>query len=251
MRILIISDIHANLHALRAVSKHAEGKYDRVACLGDIVGYGADPNGACEWVREYCATTIRGNHDRACIGDAVVQDFNDNAQLACAWTLQELTEENRQWLQNLPAGPLNVLDGGKEDFFICHGSPRDEDEYITDKMTACSLFSSMPGNVVFFGHTHWQGGYRIAPGRAWEMLPPKPTDADRLHLFDPDKGYLMNPGSVGQPRDNDPRAAYALFDSEDRMVRLCRAEYDIQGAQKAIIDAGLPSFLAFRLGEGI
>ncbi len=251
MRILILSDIHANLHALQAVVKDAAGKYDRAVCLGDVVGYGADPNACSEWVREHCALTVRGNHDRACVGDPVVEDFNNNAQMACAWTNKTLTQANREWLLNLPAGPLNALEGGSDDFFLCHGSPRDEDEYVTDKDTACSLFSWMPGNVVFFGHTHWQGGYRIAPGRAWEMLPPKPADADRLHLFDPEKGYLMNPGSVGQPRDNDPRASYALFDTTDRTVRLCRVLYDIEGAQQAILDAGLPAFLAFRLGEGM
>ena len=246
MRILILSDIHGNLQALNAVVEHAAGTYDNVVCLGDVVGYGADPNAVSEWVRQNVALTIRGNHDRACVGDPVIEDFNDNAQFSCLWTLERLTESNRTWLKELPAGPQPF-----EGFYMCHGSPRDEDEYVTDRMTAISLFPFMPGNLCFFGHTHWQGGFRIAPGRMWVVEPPKHQEQERIHFLDRDKAFLINPGSVGQPRDLDPRAGYAILDTDAWSVALRRTTYDIRKAQLTILSAGLPHFLAGRLSEGL
>jgi predicted phosphodiesterase len=237
VRFLILSDIHANRHALEAVMEHARG-YDRILCLGDIVGYGADPNATADWVRANVPLVVRGNHDRACTGDPVIEEFSENAYCAAKWTERLLTEENRKWLSNLPRGPVPV-----DDFFLCHGSPADEDEYVTSSYEAAFQYRHMPGEVCFFGHTHLQGTFALRPGRVWYVAP------DRDLAIEPETGYLINPGSVGQPRDHDPRAAYAIYDSDARMVQFRRTKYDIAGAQKAIRRAGLPEYLAARLEQ--
>ncbi len=239
MRFLILSDIHANRHALEAVIAHAEGGYDRILCLGDVVGYGGDPNATSEWVRLHVPVTVRGNHDRACTGDPVVEDFSENAYLAAKWTVTQLSEDNHDWLAQLPKGPIAV-----DDFFLCHGSPSDEDEYVTSTYEASFQYRSLPGAVCFFGHTHLQGTFAMRPGRVWHVSP------DRDLTIEPGTAYLINPGSVGQPRDHVPQAAYAIYDSAIRTVGFRRTSYDIAGAQRAIRNAGLPEYLAARLEHG-
>ena len=239
MRFLILSDIHSNRHALEAVIEDAAGRYDRILCLGDVVGYGAEPNAAANWVRANVPVVVRGNHDRACTGDDVIEEFSENAYCAAKWTLPLLTQENHDWLAGLPQGPIAV-----EDFFLCHGSPAHEDEYVSSSHEASFQYRYMPGEVCFFGHTHLQGAFGMRPGRVWF------EDPQEVLAVEPETAYLINLGSVGQPRDHDPRAAYAVYDSDARIVQFRRTKYDIAGAQKAIRKAGLPDYLAARLEQG-
>lgn len=245
MRFLILSDIHANLTALQAVLADAQGKYDRVVCLGDIVGYGAEPNEVTSWVRDHVESIVRGNHDKACSGDPCVQDFNPAAQAAAEWTRSTLEPRNLEYVRDLPQGPLDA--GG---FFLSHGSPRDEDEYIITREDALVLRADLPGEICFFGHTHVQVGFGLRPGRGWLLIPPRYNQEERSYELEPDACYLLNPGSVGQPRDADPRSAYAIFDPEAKLLTLCRAKYNITVTQERILKAGLPPVLADRLMVG-
>jgi predicted phosphodiesterase len=241
---LILSDIHSNLEALEAVLADAEDKYDCVLCLGDVVGYGADPNAVSDWVREQSAGVVRGNHDRAAASVESLEYFNAAARASAIWTRRALTGENRLWLEALPQGPLRVEEPLGQ-FTLVHGSPADEDEYLVQTEEARALKPVLDQQVTFFGHTHLQGGFVLA-GEAAKLLRP-----NRLLELDPDNLYLINPGSVGQPRDGDPRAAYILFSIEDRTVEYRRVAYDIDGAAAKIRAAGLPGILASRLYEGM
>ena len=245
VRYLILSDLHANLEALEAVAREVKGSYDRALCCGDLVGYGADPNAVVDWVRDNCAVAIRGNHDRACTGPEVVEWFNPVARAAVAWTGQALTEENRAYVSGLPKGPAAV-----EGFQLAHGSTSDEDEYVLTADEAMNAFAYLESRLVFFGHTHVQGGYVWNRARV-ETIPPPFSGARRKDLrIEPKCAYLINPGSVGQPRDGDPRAAFTLYDSDAGVVAYRRTVYDVQGAQRKIRDAGLPAILADRLSVG-
>lgn len=242
MKYLVISDIHANWEALSAVLADAAGQYETVICCGDIVGYGADPNRVAAWVREHAATSIRGNHDRACAALTGIEWFNPLAQAATHWTHEELTDENRDWLDSLPQGPAHI-----DTFEIVHGSPMDEDEYLLSVAEVDEAFGYADAPLTFFGHTHVQGGFEHTRlrTRRWS-----PAEVERsVHIADT-SSYLINPGSVGQPRDGNPKAAYAIFDVGERRVELRRAAYDIGEAQKKIVDAGLPAPLAQRLSHG-
>lgn len=242
MRYLILSDIHGNLEALEAVIEHAAGAYDEVVCLGDLVGYGADPNAVTEWVREHCSAVIRGNHDKVCCGLEEPVLFNPMARFAAEWTLDKLTGDNRRWLRELPQGPL---DHGA--FLMVHGSVLDEDEYLMDAYDAASQFPHMFGKLVFFGHTHIQGGFFLRPvngaQHTGEACP------GGLCVRDGDS-LLVNPGSVGQPRDLLWTAGYALYDLEQRQIAYQRCEYRVKDAQEKIRRAGLPESLADRLAVG-
>ncbi len=245
MRYLIVSDLHANWEALQAVVQHARGRYDRAVCCGDLIGYGADPNAVVEWVRANCATVVRGNHDRACTGQEDLEWFNPVARSAAVWTMNRLSVENADYVRTLPKGPAFV-DG----FELIHGSPCDEDDYMVAADTAAEAFAYLERRVAFFGHTHLQGGFIWNRERV-ESISQTDWDTDR-HLLDiePEDGYLINPGSVGQPRDGDPRAAYALYNAEAGVLSYCRVEYDVESAQRKIRDGGLPPFLADRLSVG-
>ena len=245
MRYLILSDLHANRQALDAVIRDAEGRYDQALCCGDLVGYGADPNPVVEWVREHCKVVVRGNHDKACTGQDDLEWFNPVARQAALWTLQNLTPDNADYTRNLPKGPL-MLEG----FELVHGSPFDEDEYVLAADEAGQAFNYLERRLSFFGHTHVQGGFIWNRARV-ETIPRTAVRSDRQVMeIDPECAYLINPGSTGQPRDGDPRAAYVLFDSDAQMVAYHRVAYDIEAAQKQIRDAGLPPILADRLTVG-
>ena len=245
MRYLILSDIHANWEALEAVMTHAKGLYEKILCCGDLVGYGADPNKAVEWVRENCDAVVRGNHDKACVGLEDLEWFNPVAREAALWTMRVLTPENAEYGRGLAQGPIEV-DG----FQLVHGSAADEDEYVLAPGEAEMAFGYMEKRLEFFGHTHFQGGFIWNHARV-EILPRVAPRKDGLPMeLDPDCGYMINPGSVGQPRDGDPRAAYALYDNESALVTYRRTEYDIEGAQRKIREAGLPPILADRLAVG-
>ena len=245
MRYLIVSDLHANLEALHAVLEQAAGAWDRAICCGDLVGYGADPNAMVDWVRATCQTVVRGNHDRASTGQDDLEWFNPVARAAALWTLQTLSQENADYIRELPRGPLMV-----EGFQVVHGSPFDEDEYVIAANEASNAFNYLENRLAFFGHTHVQGGFIWNQSRVETILRP-PADAEfEVMDIDAECAYMINPGSVGQPRDGDPRAAYALFDSEAKQVTYCRTEYDVAAAQRKIHEAGLPPILADRLLVG-
>lgn len=246
MRYLILSDIHGNQEALSAVLKEAQADgFDAIVCLGDVVGYGADPNSVVEWVKRNSSATVRGNHDKASVGLESLEWFNPAARASALWTRSVLTPENQEWLRQLPRGPLDV--GG---FQILHGSPVDEDEYLLHPSEVAQLVGYLDARVSFFGHTHIQGGFRVMRTTV------KPVQAarwgsDREELtLELDSEYLINPGSVGQPRDRDPRAAWALYIPEERLVVFRRVEYDVPMASAKIVQAGLPSILAQRLYSG-
>lgn len=245
MRYLILSDIHANWEALEAVLAHAGGSFDTILCCGDVVGYGADPNRAVEWTRANVSAVVRGNHDKACVGLLDPEWFNPAAKESAEWSAASLTPENSAWLRALPKGPLAV-----DSFQILHGSPVDEDEYVGGAFEAAQAAPYLECQVSFFGHTHHQGGFLFRGGSVSPLPRPRPT-VDQLALpLGPDRLYLINPGAVGQPRDSDPRAAYAIYEPESRLVTLHRTSYDVGAAQRKIIEAGLPSFLAERLSTG-
>jgi predicted phosphodiesterase len=245
VRYLILSDIHANWEALQAVLEHARGKYDQTLCCGDLIGYGADPNAVTEWLRAHAAAVIRGNHDKASVGLDDLEWFNPVARAAAIWTYRELTPENAEYIRNLPEGPLR-LDG----FQIVHGSPLDEDEYILDSAGAGLAFAYLDSPLTFFGHTHLQGGFIWNHARI-ETIEKTPADEERYTLeLDAECAYMINPGSVGQPRDGDPRAAYVLYNPEERFLIYYRLPYNVAKAQEKIRRAGLPPLLAGRLATG-
>ena len=245
MRYLILSDIHANWESLEAVFAHAAGKYDQILCCGDIIGYGADPNAVTEWVRANAAAVVRGNHDKASVGLDDLEWFNPVARAAALWTQHDLTLENADYVRGLPRGPLTI-DG----FQLVHGSPLDEDEYLLGASDAGPVFGYLETALTFFGHTHVQGGFLWNRMRV-EMIGKPPAREERLTLeLDSDCAYLINPGSVGQPRDGDPRAAYLLYNSDENFVIYYRLPYDVKKAQDKIRRAGLPDLLADRLAEG-
>lgn len=250
MRILIVSDIHANLEALEACLAAAPA-HDRVFNLGDIVGYGANPNEVTERARALGEVFVRGNHDKACSGVSSLDGFNPIAGLAALWTREILTPENLEFLRAMPHGPIAPLEGLQ----CVHGSPRDEDEYLLLASDAYQVLGRSKVPLTFFGHTHVQCAYYHQPGLkiSHRFVPAYPSPqgkhAVKMELLE-DAVYLINPGSIGQPRDGDPRAAFALYDTEERFVTFHRVPYDIAGAQEKIFAAGLPERLAIRLEEG-
>jgi len=250
VRLLILSDIHANLDALEACLAAAP-PYDGVANLGDIVGYGACPNEVVERARELGEIFVRGNHDRACSGLTDAGDFNPIAYAAATWTKRTLTEENRTWVRDLPRGPITDATWPKLQFV--HGSPLDEDDYILSAPSAEIALESSPFPVTFFGHTHVQGVIGLQ-GRElftvnFERGRRDRQTVSRVSLED-EVRYLVNPGSVGQPRDGDPRAGFAVYDAEEHAITFHRIPYDVPRAQHRIVSAGLPDRLAARLTDG-
>jgi len=242
LRYLVVSDIHANIDALEAVLT-AAGSWDRVLVLGDLVGYGAEPNLVIDRVRGLDPiAVIRGNHDKAACGLDDGANFNQVARYAAAWTNQQLTSDNRDYLRTLPHGPVEI----DERLEICHGAPFDEDHYIFDGGDAARALQTSSRQVCVFGHTHLPVVF-MAKGSA--LAADVPDEELRTLPFDENTRYLINPGSVGQPRDGDARAAYAIYDSNGRMD-FARVDYNIANAQRRISAAGLPQSLANRLAIG-
>jgi diadenosine tetraphosphatase ApaH/serine/threonine PP2A family protein phosphatase len=246
MRYLVLTDIHANLEALDACLAHAAARgYDRTLLLGDLVGYGADPNAVVERVQALRPIAlVRGNHDKVACGLEYADGFNSVAKSAATWTHDVLTPDHRAWLASLPEGPC-VVDDLIE---ICHGSPFDEDAYIFDELDALRALRSSEVALCLFGHTHYPVIFELS-GDAIDSVGPAASAESRLTLR-PGSKYLVNPGSVGQPRDSDPRAAYAIADSADRRVELYRVAYSVDEAQAKVLKAGLPEVLAQRLAVG-
>lgn len=247
MRYLILTDIHGNSEALETVLEAAAAEpVDEILVLGDLVGYGAGPNQVVETVRGFTPRThvIRGNHDKVVAQLENGAGFNQVALAAVEWTIGELTADNLEYVRGLPLGPLEIEPG----LSICHGSPLDEDEYLLSTDQAERVFEACPTALTFFGHTHiptlFSGSGSSADVRILE------ADEDEIELSQ-ESLYLINPGSVGQPRDRDPRAAYMIFDSERFSVRSHRVDYPLESSQERILDAGLPPVLAQRLAVGI
>lgn len=243
MRYLVISDIHANLEALDACLADAAARgYDRTLVLGDVVGYGPDPNAVVDRVMALQPTAIvRGNHDKIAFGMHQAEGFNHAAKTAAQWTFDSLTPAHRAWLTELPQGPL-VVDDCVE---ICHGSPIDEDEYIFDELDARRALDASRQRVCLFGHTHVPMVFRLS-GRVLGLAQ---ADGNGVAI-EVDSTYLANPGSVGQPRDGDSRAAYAIFDVESQRLHLLRVEYSVHTTQSKMAEVGLPEPLIRRLGVG-
>ena len=238
MRYLILSDIHSNWEALQAVLADAAGSYDEVLNCGDLVGYGPDPGPVVEWVRRNTSTVVRGNHDKVCATLENLDWFNPVAARSVEWTHHVLSPDQLDYLGRLAAGPVFV-DGVQ----LVHGSPTDEDEYLVRLADIGRAAVWLDRAIAFFGHTHVQGCY-VIKARAAKRVTLETVD------LDPDAVYMINPGSVGQPRDRDPRAAWAIYDSERRFVELRRSAYDIAATQAKISAAGLPPSLAARLALG-
>jgi diadenosine tetraphosphatase ApaH/serine/threonine PP2A family protein phosphatase len=243
MTYLVLSDVHANLEALEAVLA-AAGEYDHALVLGDLVGYGANPNEVVQRLQALPAVTfIRGNHDKAATQLASVEHFNHLARFAIQWTTEQLTPANFDWLAALPTGPLAIDDLIE----ICHGAPFDEDAYIFDDLDVRRAMAAASRPLCLFGHTHVPAAFRLAEA----LLPVGPLRGDQFHLrIEPTARYLVNCGAVGQPRDGDPRAAFAILDTGQRTLTINRVVYDVATAQAKIIDAGLPEVLAHRLAIG-
>lgn len=225
--------------------------FDEVVNLGDIVGYGASPNEVVNRSRELGSTFVRGNHDKAVTGLLNLDDFNPMAASAAIWTRNRLTSENLAWLRELPQGPVSLPEF--PDMQLVHGSPLDEDEYLVSLGDALSPLITLTTPLTFFGHTHLQGGFFVNESTADGFRPEYHTvgQAESAVLqLKPNARYLINPGSVGQPRDGDWRAAFALFDSESRVVHFHRTPYNLKDAQDRIFAAKLPSRLATRLAAG-
>ena len=260
MRALIVSDVHGNLEALEAVLAAAHGLWDEVWNLGDMVGYGASPNEVIDRLRSLASVHVRGNHDRVCCGLTSPENFNPVARAAALWTRTALTPENLAWLEAMPQGPLAAGEGAA---CCAHGSPLDEDEYLLTLRDAWAPLAQMTAPVTFFGHTHVQGGF-LHQGEQWQEIRPTfeaPQNGRRRRkeapglqsasLALPEGSHvLINPGSVGQPRDRDWRAAYAIFSSDDQTVTFFRVPYDVASCQQRILGAKLPERLAARLREG-
>jgi len=240
MRIAILSDVHSNLEALNAVVEHATSQgADQWWCLGDIVGYGADPDAVVDQVRKLGAVTVAGNHDWAACGLISTRQFNRHAAQAADWTSKHLSADNTAWLAALP------LVERREGALLVHATPSAPSEWhycmmIEDALEEMDAFTEAQ---CFIGHSHYPGAFE----KEGEDI--RYTRAAEIRLRQGRK-YLVNVGSVGQPRDGDPRAAYALFEPGQGLLRHVRVTYDVETAQKKILAAGLPPFLASRLAAG-
>ncbi len=242
MRIAIVSDIHSNLVALEAVLE-ALPPHDQLWCLGDTIGYGPRPNECLDYMRSLGAHVLTGNHDLGCIGAVSLVDFNDVARISNEWNGRQLRPELRDYLQGRPA---NLT--AEHDATLAHASPRDPIwEYIDSAAIAQANFAHFSTQLCLVGHSHV--ALRAVLHSDGQVEFAQVAHGEVVRLL-PGQRYILNPGSVGQPRDNDPRAAYALWDTEQREILFQRIGYDIGSTQKQIRAAGLPEFLAERLAYG-
>lgn len=244
MRALVVSDLHSNAEALRAVmSRVRRKKFDQTICLGDFVGYGAQPNQVLDTMRTIrgAKTYIRGNHDRVAAGHEPV-GFNPAAREAAVWTRSHLSARNRRFLEQLKVGPVR-----HDGVMLCHGSPHDEDEYVFTEYHAAQILAQYDAPIILYGHTHLPVVFWIDERRRVSGTLVRGEATFRLASS---QRYLINPGSVGQPRDRNPEASFAIFDSGRMTVQFFRVPYDYMKTQTAILKAGLPQANADRLAFG-
>lgn len=232
MKIGIISDIHANLEALTAALEVMTGSHvDEIVCLGDIVGYGANPGECLELIRKRCARVVLGNHDQAAVDLAAAEYFSDPARMAVEWTAQRLSEDEKRYLAGLP------LTAERAGVLLVHASPREPGawDYLFSESEARMAFGAFPHRICFVGHSHVPGVF------AEHSRAPQVGKEDR---------FIVNVGSVGQPRDGDPRLSVGVFDSGMWSYTNVRVPYDVASARAKILDAGLPVILGDRLLKG-
>jgi predicted phosphodiesterase len=247
MRYLILSDIHSNIEALDACLQRARtAGYDSILCCGDIVGYGPNPAEALNTIRELNGLTIRGNHDRVASGLDNADQFNPHARRAVYWTRAVLQEADRQYLGALPAGPLDVNAAVQ----LVHGAVTHEDDYIFTAEHADENFSATAKQITFFGHSHIPIAFYKEPEGRSGVVQTHPAGDIRILKCVPNQRLLINPGSVGQPRDGDARAGFAIWDHERSQVEFYRVEYAVNITQAKMRKARLPAYLIERLKEG-
>jgi diadenosine tetraphosphatase ApaH/serine/threonine PP2A family protein phosphatase len=242
MRYAILGDIHSNLAALEAVLQDLDirGGFDQVWCLGDVVGYGPEPHRCIELLQQYSHMCIAGNHDWAAVGSIDVSDFNPDAAQACRWTEQSMSVEDKEYLEYLPA----IL--SRDEFTLVHGSPREPVwEYLLSVGQAVDNFKYFNTGFCLIGHSHIP---LLFEQLGDTVIPQDFPDGAALTLGK--NRLIINPGSVGQPRDHDPRASYVLYNSETGTVHHYRVEYDISATQVRMQQEGLPEFLIHRLSQG-
>lgn len=244
MKIGIISDIHGNVEALQAVLEKLKN-VDKIVCLGDIVGYGADPVYCIEKIRELEAPCIMGNHEGAVTGELDLQYFNEDARQAIQWTKRQLKNRDFGYLSRLKR-KITI----SQDILGVHGSPRQPLwEYILDKQTAEEIFNHFDFKIYFIGHSHIAGYFSFHQKNQVVHYFSAINGAEIA--IQKDYSYIINCGSVGQPRDRNPQASFAIFDTEQLIVHIIRIDYPIAKAQDKINRANLPGFLAERLSMGI
>lgn len=250
MRYLIFSDIHSNLEALEAVLSEVKSQnVQKYLFLGDAVGYYTNPNEVLERLKSLQPLIgIRGNHDKVVAGLDNGENFNFAALKAALWNRERISKFNREFILSFPKGPL-LIDDTFMSFMICHGSPYDEDRYIFQAIEAKEILISLDSPLTFFGHTHFAAIYAFDGRRIHEIYPEPAEDIHSLNLASGMK-YLINPGSIGQPRDSNPKSSFAIFDSEEMRVSIHRCQYEISSVQKKAIESGLPERLAMRLAVG-
>ncbi len=246
MRVALISDIHSNIFALEQVmAQLRRERVDLILNLGDLVGYNANPNECIELIQAEPVLSLAGNHDLALLDVELAQFFNIIAYQAIVWAREQVRPEFREFFENLP------LTREGENYLACHGTPTSADSYINyhfqGKKVLKMLQRGLGLRVCFFGHTHRRAlWYQDIRGKV-ALLPISPGKI----LLEPRWHYLINPGSVGQPRDGNPEAAYAIFDDEEFSIHYKSVPYDVAAAQSSILKAGLPSYLAERLAQGV
>ena len=242
MRVLIISDIHANLPAFETVMDDAKGDWDYVWCLGDVVGYGPNPNECCDLLKSLPHLCLAGNHDWAALGRLDIRTFNADARKAVTWTMETLTSENLAYLAALPT--TFVLGN----YTLVHGSPREPVwEYILDPLIAALNFPQFETSFCFVGHTHTPVIYQMLNERGdTDAIPPSYGEPKLLE----GQRLIVNPGSVGQPRDNNPDAAYAILHVEKMVLEHRRIPYPIEKTQEMMRSFGMPDRLITRLKHG-
>ncbi len=239
----VISDIHGNLPALeRVLDALTAAQVDTYLCLGDIVGYGASPNECCELIQDIEALCIRGNHEQAVLEPDILNWFNPDARACLIWTREQLTSSNREFLASLQ--PITETDN----FILCHGSIIEPNFYITSPYGALPSMQVMTSPLAFFGHTHCAEWFVWADHA--ELPEQHSYPAGGLCSLESSAKYLINPGAVGQPRDGNPQAAFAIYDEPARQVELHRIDYDIAAAQEQMTRAGLPLSMIQRLSLG-
>ena len=241
MRILIISDIHANLTAFQAVMNDAKGQWDFIWFLGDLIGYGPDPNECVAYLREFDHIGLSGNHDWAVLGKLDSSSFNHEARSAIEWTRAALTEESREYLDALPTMRVEGL------FTLAHASPRQPVwEYILDAHTAAVNFDYFDTNYCLVGHTHVPVIFEHQDTTTILLHPPTYDTPFSLNS----SRVIINPGSVGQPRDSDPRASYALLNTDDLTFEYRRVVYPVEETQERMRKYSMPTRLIKRLEYG-